>query len=209
MHDLVHGVFHLDKGFLFTIKELILRPGHSIREYIRGKRVKHFNYFTLFLIIIAISHFVESYSIIDQTKIYGNEQVNGYYKIAKDYDKVLKILTIPFWALILFVLFRKSKQNYIEMIILSMYMLCGMLLINTMYFLLMTFYNNIEVLTNINELITLLMTLYFFFFVYQYFSVFSYNKISLILLSLFTSIMIIFLQVFTIKLINYLGETYF
>ncbi len=61
-HDLIHGVFHLDKGLLFTIKELFTRPGHSIREYVQGKRIKHFNYFTAILILIAKGHYLGGFS---------------------------------------------------------------------------------------------------------------------------------------------------
>lgn len=35
-------VFHLDEGFLFTIKELFIRPRHSIIEYVQGKKSKTF-----------------------------------------------------------------------------------------------------------------------------------------------------------------------
>lgn len=59
-HDFVHGIFHFDKGFFFTIKELFTRPGHSIREYVKGKRVKHFNYFATVLLLLTIIYFVKN-----------------------------------------------------------------------------------------------------------------------------------------------------
>jgi hypothetical protein len=34
---ILNGIFMINKGFFFTIKELFTRPGHSIREYINGK----------------------------------------------------------------------------------------------------------------------------------------------------------------------------
>jgi hypothetical protein len=40
-HDIQHGLFHFDKGVTYTAKQLFTRPGHSIREFIEGKRVKH------------------------------------------------------------------------------------------------------------------------------------------------------------------------
>ena len=42
----INGVFQIDKGFFYTFKELFIRPGHSIRAYVDGSRVNHFNYFT-------------------------------------------------------------------------------------------------------------------------------------------------------------------
>ncbi|MFY8110851.1 MAG: DUF3667 domain-containing protein, partial [Flavobacterium sp.] len=57
LHDFIHGVFHLDKGFFFTLKELFVRPGNSTRAYIQCKRVNYFNAFTMMLILIAVAHF--------------------------------------------------------------------------------------------------------------------------------------------------------
>ena len=37
MHDLLHGVWHLEKGILFTLKETITRPGQAALDYIKGK----------------------------------------------------------------------------------------------------------------------------------------------------------------------------
>jgi hypothetical protein len=61
-HDLIHGICHVDNGILFTIRELFTRPGHSIREFINGKRVGYFNFVTLLLLILGISHFLGEYA---------------------------------------------------------------------------------------------------------------------------------------------------
>ena len=49
-HYLLRAFFHTNKGIIYTIKELVLHPGNTIRDYINGKRVLHFNPF-LFLIL--------------------------------------------------------------------------------------------------------------------------------------------------------------
>ena len=100
LHDFIHGVFHLDKGFLFTLKELYTRPGHSIREYIQGKRAKYFNYFTLMLLIYAISHFLAK---IPEKSVYDimidNNISVGNYKVLKEYAKFIMLLYIPLYSL--------------------------------------------------------------------------------------------------------------
>ena len=103
VHDLVHGIFHLDKGFFFTIKELFTRPGHTIREYIEGKRAKHFNYVSLIIMIIALGHFVGSISeikLIDITHYFSSDKnlLTQFDKISKEYPKLFTILKIPFLA---------------------------------------------------------------------------------------------------------------
>jgi len=41
-HELQHGLLHVDKGILFTVKELALRPGRMVREFLAGRRAVHF-----------------------------------------------------------------------------------------------------------------------------------------------------------------------
>lgn len=129
LHDFIHGVFHLDKGFFFTIKELFTRPGHSIREYIQGKRVKHFNYFTLLIILITIEFVIRSYSSVTREEIFGKEEVLGYSKIVDKYNKIIRLISIPLWALITWLLFRKTKQTFMENVVLNLYMMSAFLLI--------------------------------------------------------------------------------
>jgi hypothetical protein len=40
LHELQH-LLHLEKGFLYTVKELFVRPGNTIREYMYGDRGRH------------------------------------------------------------------------------------------------------------------------------------------------------------------------
>ena len=54
VHEIQHSVFHIDKGILYTTQQLFIRPGHTIREYIEGKRVKHFKPVAYILILSAI-----------------------------------------------------------------------------------------------------------------------------------------------------------
>lgn len=209
VHDFIHGVFHLDKGFLFTIKELFTRPGHSIREYIQGKRVQYFNYFTLFLILLGINHFVQNYSSVNNVELYGKEIVSGYMTLAENYYKVLKFISIPFWACVVYLFFRKSKQNYLEMLILCMYMMCGMLIIYLIFEIFLIICNDLSVLKAIKRIIDFFTVVYFFWFIYQYFSVFYYKKYSLIVRSLVCTILIILLQWFVLNTINNIGKMYF
>ena len=43
----LHGFFHIDKGFFYTIKELSIHPGKMLREYVAGKRITQINHFYL------------------------------------------------------------------------------------------------------------------------------------------------------------------
>lgn len=210
VHDFIHGVFHLDKGFFFTLKELLTRPGHSTREYIQGKRVNYFNAFTLIILLATISHLISEYLKIDFTKAFENKrQHEGLYRVAKDYEKVIRLLKIPFYAIASYLLFKKSKQNYIEHLVLNLYLASGVIIIAVFNNLFMEFSSNIAILKIINKLSILLLLIYFYWFFYQYFSVFGYKKHALIIRSTLISFFIIFIMNFLNNFINNIGTMYF
>ena len=62
LHEFFHALTHADKGFLYLLKELAIRPGKVLLEYIiEGKRKKYFNPFTFLMIILAISLIANSF----------------------------------------------------------------------------------------------------------------------------------------------------
>src|SRR6478609_6433349 len=63
-HDFVNGVWGLDRGVLYTLKDLFTRPGHGVREYVQGKRAYYFNFVALILLILTIAALLDPYSHI-------------------------------------------------------------------------------------------------------------------------------------------------
>ena len=52
-HELEHSVLHMDRGILYSLKELMLRPGHLIRGYLEGRRAKQVKPLLLLMISAA------------------------------------------------------------------------------------------------------------------------------------------------------------
>lgn len=190
-HDFVHGVFHLDKGIIYTVTELFTRPGHSIREFIEGKRVKHFNYFTLILILIAAGQLLGRYTTVSLAELStdsSKEMVSGLEKFTKEYPKLVMLAMIPLYSLFSYLLFRKSKLNFTEHLILDTYRTAGTLILFFPLTILTIFYNNIDVLKVVMNLLTLGVIAYSTWFYYQCFSVFGYTKKRLFFKSLLVSV---------------------
>jgi hypothetical protein len=121
-HDLVHGLWHFDKGLLFTVREAFLRPGPMAMDYIKGKRVRYYNIFYLILIVLGINYltallFKAHYNITDAGEPKGlvmhEDTVDISYYVSH-YFKVLLFLVIPFFALSGYISFRRLKLNYAE-----------------------------------------------------------------------------------------------
>jgi hypothetical protein len=121
-HDLVHGVWHFDKGLPYTLREAFLRPGYMAMDYIKGKRVKYYNVFYLILIVLGfnllVAHFFKlHYNVKEEETTKGlvlhKDSVDVSYYV-RHYFKQLLFFIIPFFALGGFLSFRKLKLNFAE-----------------------------------------------------------------------------------------------
>jgi len=191
-HDFVHGVFHFDKGFLYTLKELFTRPGHSVREFIQGKRSKHFNIFTFLVLILTASHFLGAYNSFELSELYDNENsksfMTTYQNFSRENPKLIAFMLIPIYALCSFLIFRRSKQNFTEHIVLNAFKASGEFIIGLTFTTLAIFYQSKEVLITALGIVSLLNFLYTVWFYRQYFSVFGYTKGKLIFRSILCAI---------------------
>lgn len=61
-HEVQHGLLHVDKGILFTVKHLLTRPGAFIREYIDGNRAGHFKPVLLIMILGAVATIIARFA---------------------------------------------------------------------------------------------------------------------------------------------------
>ena len=54
LHDLVHGVLHLDGKLWETLPKLFFKPGQLTRDYIEGKRARHVSPMAMFLFSVFL-----------------------------------------------------------------------------------------------------------------------------------------------------------
>jgi hypothetical protein len=186
-HDLIHGIWHVDNGILFTIKELFTRPGHSIREFINGKRVGYFSFVTLLLFILGISHFLSEFAQIKLSDLMPETSkgfMNEFQEFTKKNPKIVLLIMIPLYSIFSFLWFRKSKLNLTEHFVLNSYKTVAESLIGLLFLIVTIFYTNIKVLTIVYSFISLSTIFYTFWFYRQFFSAYGYSKKSLIIRSL-------------------------
>ena len=185
-HDLIHGIWHVDNGILFTIRELFTRPGHSIREFINGKRVGYFSFVTMLLLILGISHFLGEYAQVQISDLMPENSkgiTNELEQFTKKYPKAMLLITIPFYSIFSFLWFRKSKLNLTEHFVLNLYKTVAESMIGLLFVVVTIFLSNIKALTFIYGFISLLTLVYVFWYYKQFFSGFGYSKKSLIIRS--------------------------
>ncbi len=118
LHDIPHSIFHIDKGFFYTLKSLFTRPGYMIEEYLQGKRVKHFRPFAYVVIMSAICTFIIKGIEWATVKIFLNNNPGATAPVNDNffanYFSIFIFIMIPFASLITWLPFRKKKYNYWE-----------------------------------------------------------------------------------------------
>lgn len=118
-HHLPHALFHADKGLFYSIKELTLRPGHSIRDYIAGKRVYHFN--PLLFLILMGSFLTLLFTLLDmnppneEIKLMKIESFNA--TLAHKYFAVVGLLFITLLTITDYIFYYKKKYVMPEIVI--------------------------------------------------------------------------------------------
>lgn len=187
VHDLVHGVWHVDKGLLFTLKGLFTEPGHSVRAFIEGKRVQYFNCITLIALILAVGHFLGEFSTIKIADIYPEKSraaMSAVEHLTAKYPKLVLLFTIPLSSLFSFLWFRKARLNGTEHLVLNTYKAAAEMIIGILFTIITIFYHDKVALYFMYNGIGLLVLIYSVWFYYQYFSGFGYKRYSLLLRSL-------------------------
>jgi len=137
MHDLLHGVWHLEKGILFTLKETIIRPGQAALDYINGKRIRYYNVFYLSLLVIGLNvillHLKETH-IEEAVETIKNNQ-NKLNEFVFKYSKIILFCIVPIFSLNAKLIFKRLKLNIAEHFILGGITLLGILAISAFLFL--------------------------------------------------------------------------
>ena len=79
--DFSEDILQVNKGFFYTVVELFTRPGHSIREYLDGKRKIHYRPIT-YLVVLSTIYFLVAKLTGSNTWI--NDAIEGFAHGAKD-----------------------------------------------------------------------------------------------------------------------------
>jgi len=133
LHDVFHLFTHLDKGFGFTVKELLLRPGHMQRDYVEGNRSRYQKPFSMFFICATIDALVRYWIYLYLLKVQhgGNEAEANYFH---QYFVLTHMLMLPFYVLITWLVFYKAGYNYAETGVLMLYTIAFFFLVVTILF---------------------------------------------------------------------------
>ena len=134
MKDLSENVLQLEYGLFFTILELTKTPAETIKNYLDCKRKHYFQpvayAFTLASLYFLLSQLVEHNTFINSVLegvLLASEDshsdkvlINGITWLADNYA-ITTLLVIPIFSLSSYLAFIKDDKNYLEHVVINLY----------------------------------------------------------------------------------------
>lgn len=157
-HDIEHGLLHIEKGILFTTKELFTRPGHSIREFLHGKRVKHFKPISLVILLAGIYglllHYFHVNLLSNNFVVTGSGEkfnqtkatIENMNEWMSQHYSVLALLQIPIFSIGTYICFKNIGYNFIEHLVINAFIAGQKLIVHIVVFPLYYFFSHTELL---------------------------------------------------------------
>ena len=136
--EMQYSVLHMNKGFFYSVKKLIVNPGKTAREYIDGNRVNHYKPILLAFVIAGIATFTSfkglGLSAILQ-RYYAEQQLSSAFSndmvtVLQGWNAFIMLGLIPFFALTTWLAFKKFGHNYFEHMVLNAYFMAYYTLIS-------------------------------------------------------------------------------
>ncbi len=126
MAEFQYILVHTNKGFFYTLKNLLKNPGKTAREYIDGKRVKHYKPILLAFVLSGLSVFVSHYifNLEGIMKEFSEKSeapvfMSTFFEFFMKWYSIISVLLLPIFSLATYISFRKWRHNFYEHIIMN------------------------------------------------------------------------------------------
>lgn len=204
-HEVQHGLLHFDEGIPYSIKQLFTRPGNSIREFIEGKRVRHFKPLSLVVVLAAFYGYLYHYFDINLFASTTDNSIDysDFNELMATHYSWITIACIPLYTIGTYVAFRKQGYNFVEYFVLNTFKASQRLFVQILAFPFLLYYKGTPHLQIITNLLYIIGVLLIFWTNIQFFN--KISKVKAFFLSVLSHI--IFLICFLIILMMILSIT--
>jgi len=129
------AIFNLERGLLYTMQQLTLRPGQAISEFLfTEKRNKHIKPVSFLILTATVSTFITLKLMAQDINITGfdigvrendslniKELIGNFNYLIGNYFNLFQMLKIPFFSVCTYWFFKKNKFNFAEHLVLNSY----------------------------------------------------------------------------------------
>lgn len=117
-HDLVHAITHADHSIFALIRSLVTRPGYVARDFIQGRRKRHFGPFAFLLISVGVASAIIHWLGEDWFAPFKHGHAGD---LLQRYINLVILLRMPLLALFCALLFRGAGLTFAEHLVLAAY----------------------------------------------------------------------------------------
>lgn len=134
LNEISESIFQINRGFFFTLKELTLRPGDSLHEFLAGKRKKHFKPLA-YVLLLSTVYFMMTQLAGQRT--WMDDLITGFASGAHGVEEEFAVpavlawfakhfaytnlLVLPVFSLASYWAFAKKGTNYLEHVVINSY----------------------------------------------------------------------------------------
>ncbi|MBO9618227.1 MAG: DUF3667 domain-containing protein [Niabella sp.] len=125
LHDIPHSVFHIDRGFFYTVIALFTRPGKMLSNYLAGRRVNYFKPFAYVLLMSTIGALLVKLLTAGLAAAYAKYNPGQVMPLREGffnhYFSAFIFLMIPLASAATYLFFIRSRYNYWEHVVINTY----------------------------------------------------------------------------------------
>lgn len=116
--DIVQAITPADRSIFALVRGLVTRPGHVAREYIAGRRKRHFGPWAFLLITVSLASAV---ILLTDVQWFGPHSGSPAADFLQRHINFVILLQLPLLAAFCALLFRRERLNYAEHLVLAAY----------------------------------------------------------------------------------------
>jgi len=116
--DLLHAITHADHSIFALIRGLLTRPGYVARDFIDGRRKRHFGPFAFLVISIGLASAVILLSGVQWFSPFGHGRAGD---VLQRHINLVILLQAPLLAAICTAFFRGVRRSFAEHLVLAAY----------------------------------------------------------------------------------------
>lgn len=117
-HDLVHAITHADHSVFALIRGLLTRPGHVARDFVQGRRKRHFGPFAFLIISVGLASAVILISGVEWFSPFHHRDSGEFLQ---RHINLVILLQAPLLAAFSALLFRARSQGFADHLVLAAY----------------------------------------------------------------------------------------
>ncbi|MFZ1686012.1 MAG: DUF3667 domain-containing protein [Flavobacteriales bacterium] len=124
VHEVQHSIFHVDKGILFTLKELFIRPGRMLGDFLEGQRKRHFPPLSLMLVLAAVYSLLFHFFVPDLSGFKGVqlETMEASNRLLGERYALFELASLPVFSVCSWLLLRRYGHNFTEHLVMNAFL---------------------------------------------------------------------------------------